>query len=237
VVAEGGRLHLFLQHDFNVLGGHIEHLVSDDAGATFHRSRTALRSNARAGEAGVYDPDPALIDGERYLTYAAMSEVGKPDLYLAKSRSRTWDGPWKRLGCILDHAQVPWHNQHGDPAYEWGLEGPQLLALPGSDAVLLTAVCFLSDRPAGHRQRLLLAVAENAVGPYVVLGPVIEPSGPDGTGENGHGTAVLEGGLVQVLYQERAGDGLPWRFMRATLRPDDLLEALAASSCAYEGAA
>lgn len=229
VVAEGHRLHLFLQHHFNVLGGDIEHLVSDDGGATFVGTGVVLRSDAGRGEAGVYDPDAAEIDGERYLAYAAMTVVGQPDLYLARSRSRGWEGPWSRLGCILDHAQVPCHNQLGAADYEWGLEGPQLLDLPDG-GVLLTAVCFLPDRPQGHRQRLLLAVAEEATGPYVVLGAAVEPSGPDGAGENGHGTAVLDrDGLVHFVYQERAGDGLPWRIMRATMEPDAVGAALDAA--------
>jgi hypothetical protein len=216
VVAEGRRLHLFLQHEFNVLGGQIEHLVSDDGGRTFRRARTALRSKARGGEAGIYDADAAEIAGQRYLSYAAMSVVGQPDLYLARSRTGSWDGPWERLGCILDHGRVPCHNQLGTEDYEWGLEGPQLLEIPGG-GVLLTAVCFLPDRPAGHRQRLLLAVAEEATGPYVVLGAAVEPSHPGGAGENGHGTAVLrEDGLVHLIYQERAGEGMPWRILRAT---------------------
>ncbi len=229
VVAEGPRLHLFLQHEFNVLGGHIEHLVSDDAGSTFLRARTALRSDAGRGEAGVYDADAAEIGGGRYLTYAAMSVVGQPDLYLARSRSGSWNGPWDRLGCILDHARVPCHNQLGTVGYEWGLEGPQLLELPGG-GVLLTAVCFLPDQPLGHRQRLLLAVAEEPTGPYVVLGAAVQPGGPGGTGENGHGTAVLgDDGLVHLVYQERAGDGLPWRILRATTEPAAVVVALEAA--------
>jgi hypothetical protein len=91
--------------------------------------------------------------------------------------------------------------------------------------VLLTAVCFLPDRPLGHRRRLLLAVALGATGPYVVLGAAVEPSGPDGSGENGHGTAVLDGGLVHLVYQERAGEGLPWRILRATLSASAVMEA------------
>jgi hypothetical protein len=229
VAAEGGQLHLFLQHDFNVLGGRIERLVSDDGGVTFVRRGVGLKSHRRSGEAGVYDPDPAEVRGERYLTYAAMSVVGQPDLYLARSRTRSWDGPWERLGCILDHVRVPCHNQIGTADYEWGLEGPQLLELPGSTALLLTAVCFLPDRPPGHRQRLLLAVAREVTGPYVVLGAVVEPSGPHGEGENGHGTAVLDEGMVHLVYQERAGDGRPWRYMRATVEPAALLEAAASA--------
>ena len=222
VVAEGKRLHLFLQQHFNLLGGHIEHLVSDDGGSTFVQRGTGLASDARVGEAGIYDPDAVEVDGHRYLTYAAMTVVGQPDLYLARSRTNTWDGPWERLGCILDHGRVPMHNQLGQQGYEWGLEGPQLLVLPAQGLVLLTAVCFLPDGGVGNRQRLLLAVADGVTGPYVVLGAVVTPSGPDGRGENGHGTAVLEHGLIHLVYQERHGDGLPWHYLRATILPEDL---------------
>ena len=231
VVAEGERLHLFLQHEFNLLGGHIEHMVSDDGGATFVRGRTAVRARARSREAGVYDADPSEVSGARYLAYAAMSVVGQPDVYLAQSRSGSWNGPWLRLGCILDHERVPCHNQIGDASYEWGLEGPHLLELSeddGAGSVLLTAVCFLPDRQLGHRQRLLLAVAPGPTGPYAVLGAPVEPLGPAGSGENGHGTAVLDGGIVHLVYQERAGDGLPWRSMRATTSPAALAKAASA---------
>ena len=229
VVAEGSRLHLFLQQEFNVLGGHIEHLVSNDGGVTFVGHRVALRADAQRGEAGIYDPDAAEIGGGRYLTYAAMSVVGQPDLYLARSRDGSWEGPWTRLGCILDHARVPCHNQVGTADYEWGLEGAQLLELPGG-GVLLTAVCFLPERPPGHRQRLLLAVAEEPIGPYVVLGAAVQPSGPQHSGENGHGTAVLgRDGLIHLVYQERAGDGLPWRILRATTEPAAVRAALDAA--------
>jgi hypothetical protein len=235
VVAEGGHLHLFLQEAFNILGGHIEHLVSDDGGTTFVRRGTALGSNPRRGEAGIYDPDVALIQGQHYLVYAGMSVVGQPDLYLARSRSRSWNGPWARLGCILDHARVPCHNQIGTEDYEWGLEGPQLLELPGG-GVLLVAVCFLPDRPLGHRQRLLLAAAEDVAGPYVVLGAAVDPTGPAATGENGHGTAVMgDDGLIHLIYQERAGSGLPWRIMRATMTPATIRAALDEASPAFLG--
>ena len=226
VVAEDGRLHMFLHHHFNELGGRIEHLVSDDGGHTFVRRDTALKSKARSGEAGIYDPDGAEVDGQRYLSYAAMLVLTQPDLYVARSRTGSWDGPWERLGCVLDHARVPFHNQRGAAGYEWGLEGPQLLELPGG-SVVLTAVCFLDGRRRGHRQRIFLAVADDPTGPYVVLGPAVPPSGPDGAGENGHGAAVLDGGLVHLFYQERAGENRPWRFMRATVEPERVVEAAA----------
>jgi hypothetical protein len=204
VVAEGHRLHLFLQHHFNRLGGAIEHLVSDDGGACFQHVDTALTSTTEGQELGVYDPDPAIIDGHPFLAYAAMSVVGQPDLYLARSRTGSWDGPWERQGCILDHHSVEHHNRVGDHDYEWGLEGPHLLQLPDG-STLLTAVCFLRGHPPGHRQRLLLAVSHDVRGPYSVIGPVVDPEGPGASGENGHGAAVLEGDAVRLVYQELSG--------------------------------
>jgi hypothetical protein len=218
VVAEGARLHMFLQHDFDVLGGHIEHLASDDGGRTFVHCDTAVTSLPGTGEAGVYDPDPADIGGQRYLTYAAMSVVGRPDLFLARSTSGSWGGPWERCGLILGHHGVEYHNQHDDEDYEWGLEAPQLVEL-ADGRVLLTAVCFLAGHRRGNRQRVLLAVADEAKGPYELIGPVLEPAG--GAGENGHGTSIVEGGRLRVVYQERAGEGRPWHIRHAvgTARP------------------
>jgi hypothetical protein len=226
VIADGRVLHLFLQHDFNVLDGALEHLVSLDGGATFTRHDTALRAMPGTGEAGIYDPDPAVVDGEPHLTYAGMSVIGEPDLYLARSRSGTWSGPWERLGRILGHEEVEFHNQVGHDDYEWGLEGPHLVQLPDGRA-LLTAVCFLHDAGPGHRQRLLLCVADDVVGPYRVIGPVLEPaSDPPGEGENGHGGAVVVDDRVQLTYQERHGDGRPWHIRRASI-DIDALETLA----------
>jgi hypothetical protein len=212
VIAEGRKLHMFMQHDFNILGGALEHLVSEDGGRTFVHADTSLASLPGTVEAGVYDPDPAAIDGQRYLVYSGMSVIGQPDLFLARSTSGSWAGPWERLGCILCHTDVDFHNQIDDDDYEWGLEGPQLTELPDG-SVLLTAVCFLAGAPAGHRQRLLLAVADAPEGPYELLGPIVEPAG--GMGENGHGTAVIDGHELRVVYQERAGDGSPWHFRSA----------------------
>jgi hypothetical protein len=216
VCVDGRVLHMFLQHDYNRLGSDIEHLVSDDRGASFVARDTALQSFAGTAEAALYDPDPCTFGSARYLTYAAMSVVGEPELYLARSATRSWDGPWEHLGRILGHEQVKAHNQIGDPDYEWGLEGPHLLELPDGRC-LLTAVCFLSSRPRGHRQRVLSAIADRPEGPYSVLGPLVEPQTHDGSGENGHGTAVLSRGQVHLVYQERAGAGRPWRYRRAVL--------------------
>jgi hypothetical protein len=229
VVYDGGRFHLFIQTEFFKLDGTVEYLTSTD-GSTFTREKTALRSLPGTDEAGIYDPHPAVIGGVKYLTYSGNRAVSRPDLYLARSLTNSWAGPWWRCGRILTHQEVSHHNQPDDPTYEWGLEGSQLLELPSGE-VLLNAVCFLPHLPHGRRQRVFLAVAEHVKGPYRTLGPLLEPS-PQGweSGENGHATAIISGERLMVYYQARgpaAGD--PWRYGRAVYSLDSLesfLEAL-----------
>ena len=211
VIAQGHGVHMFLQTDYNVFGGRVEHLMSRDGGATFAHSDTALRSERHGAEAGIYDAHPAEIGGRRYLSYSAFSVVGEPDIHLARSLSDSWDGPWERLGPILRHEDVPFHNARGAPGYEWGLEGAQLLELPGGN-VLLNAVCFLDEGPSGSRQRVFTAHASMPEGPYTTAGPIFDAA----EGEHGHASALLEGGDIVFFLQRRAGAGQPWRY--ATMR-------------------
>lgn len=41
------------------------------------------------------------------------------------------------------------------------------------------------------------------------------------------GESPLPDGLVHFVYQDRAGDGLPWRILRAATEPGGILGALA----------
>lgn len=217
VIAEGRRLHMFLQTEYNVFDGMVEHLVSDDRGATFTHRGTALVSLPGTDEAGIYDPHPAELHGQKYLVYSGFSVIGRPDLFLARSRGGGWDGPWQRLGAILRHDAVPGHNQHDDPAYEWGLEGAQLIELPDG-TVLLNGVCFLGGAPAGNRQRVFLATAPRPAGPYQVHGVALDA--PDGVGEVGHATGIVDDDELLLFFQERAGDG-PWRYALAAAPVQD----------------
>jgi hypothetical protein len=208
VVAEGGRLHLFLQETYNLLGGTIVHLVSDDEGASFDAVDVALTSLPGTSEAGLYDAGPAEVGDAKYLLYAGMATVGEPDLHLA--RAEEWGGPWERLGVVLGHDDVECHNPRGCPDYEWGLEGGHLAALPDG-RTLLACVCFLPEGAEGTRQRVVLAVADDPAGPYDVLGPAIEPATYAPGGENGHPALVVDRGRVYLFFQHRDGEGLPWR--------------------------
>lgn len=198
-----GQFHMFVQREFMALGGDIEHLTSP-GGERFYFSETALSSLPETDQAGIYDPHPAFIGGKRYLIYSGMQEVTKPDLFLAECETADWSCNWQRKGKIVSHEHIIHHNQHGHPDYEWGLEGSQLIGLPSGN-VLLNAVCFLPEGRRGERQRVFFAGARSPYGPFITLGPVIEPYGTDWeSGENGHAAGIAVGDSLYLYYQSRA---------------------------------
>jgi hypothetical protein len=210
-----GRFHMFLQTDFMALDTTVEYLVSTD-GHTFERINTALTSLPMTTESGIYDPHPSdLGDDGKYIMYSGCTQVSRPDLYVVRSVSGNWEGPWQRMGRILRHEEVHHHNQHGHEDYEWGLEGAQLVKLP-SGIFLLIAVCFLPEGKRGTRQRVFYSVSDRPDGRYYTLGPVLEPAYEQDweSGENGHAAAVIEGDDLVLFYQARSADETshPWRY-------------------------
>jgi hypothetical protein len=202
VVFDEGRFHLFIQTEFMWPNGTIEYFVSDD-GFDWQRRPTVMQSVPGTGESGIYDPHPAMLHGRRYLVYSAFANcrgAPQPEIFLAVSETDSWDGPWQRLGCILDHAAIAaHHNQLDHHDYEWGIEGAQLVELPNGK-ILLNAVCFLPDGHRGQRQRVFFAIADAPDGPYRSLGPVITPRK---AGENGHASVLVENDRLVVCYQQR----------------------------------
>ncbi|MBL8790267.1 MAG: hypothetical protein JNM45_07195 [Rhizobiales bacterium] len=211
VIFEDGVFHMFVQTEFMKPGGRCEHAISRD-GFEWEVQQPALVSIPGTEEDGIYDPHPAIIGGRRYLVYSAMPpflKVPQPDIYLARSLSDSWFGPWKRLGKILDHADVPHHNAREHPDYEWGIEGAQLIELPDG-RIMLNATCFLPEGARGNRQRVFFAIADRPEGPYRSLGPVLDPGE---AGENGHSTALVTGEEVTLFYQSRKCDtNNLWRY-------------------------
>jgi hypothetical protein len=156
--------------------------------------------------------------------------IPQPDIYLAKSQTGLWVGPWERRGKILDHTDIDWHHNRRDhPDYEWGIEGPQLVELP-SKKILLNATCFLEDMPRGSRQRVFFALADSIQGPYKSTGPVLDPlPGTWESGENGHATAWVDGETLYLFYQARSApksEGGRWRYGIALFRQSDIEESL-----------
>ncbi|GAB4148001.1 MAG: hypothetical protein OHK0017_10350 [Patescibacteria group bacterium] len=222
---------MFVQTDFMALGGTIERLVSAD-GQFFEHTNTLLKSLPGTAEAGIYDPDPAVIAGQKYITYSGTAVVGQPDIYLARSTNNTWKGPWERLGVILRHEDIEHHNQRGEQDYEWGLEGSQIVELPDGK-VLLNAVCFLPSGTRGTRQRIFFAVSDNGVlGPYKSLGPILTPTQSGwASGENGHGSVLVDGEELHLFYQARpsySNSSNPgWRYGRVSFSLGEIKEMLA----------
>jgi hypothetical protein len=219
VLFSDGLFRMFIQTEFMKEGGTVEYLTSND-GFVWEHVGAALHSIPGTSEHGIYDPHPAVVGGTCYIVYSGMPAgwPPKPDIYLAKSVTGTWEGPWLRLGRILDHQSIAeHHNQHDDDDYEWGIEGAQLVELPDG-RVLLNATSFLPTGARGSRQRVFFALAEDVTGPYRTCGPVLEPSS---VGENGHSTALLEGNDLILCYQTRLeSTGRRWRYGLASVSTD-----------------
>jgi hypothetical protein len=236
--------HMAVQKDFMDVGGGIAYLVSAD-GHTFTRMRTLVNPN-KNNEAGLYDPHFAIINGKKYLAYSGVPvkmthesrsyAVPQPDAYLARSQSDRWSGDWKRVKAILRHEDIAWHHNHREhPDYEWGIEGPQLLELPGGQ-VLLNATCFIEEGRRGTRQRVFFAVADDVKGPYVTIGPVLPTTHANlpgwENGENGHASAIIHNGELYLFYQARSQaviepkEANPWRYGIAVYNISELLEAV-----------
>jgi hypothetical protein len=216
--------HMFIQTDCFSLGGSIEHLVSID-GQFFKHKSTPRISTEETLEAGIYDPHPAVIGDKKYIVYSGMPDVGRPEsINLLQSISSSWNGPWRALGPILKQSEIiTHHNQPYFQDYEWGVEGAQLIELP-SKLILLNAVCFLPVGKRGTRQRVFFAVADNILGPYYSMGPILDPLPGWEEGENGHAAGLIENNMFNLFYQARASDNPkdPWRYGLASVHVKEL---------------
>ncbi len=215
--------HMFIQTHYAELGSTIEHLTSPD-GFYFKYHDTVLTSLPNSPEAGIYDPHAAILNGQKYISYSGFPRVSRPDIFLAKSTSNTWDGPWERAGRILSHHEISHHNQEDHEDYEWGLEGSQLLQLQNG-LILMNAVCFLPNGERGTRQRVFFSVARNPTGPYLTLGPVLDPRNNEWeSGENGHAAGRIVKKELLLFYQARAREKgkNKWRFGLVKYATDEI---------------
>ena len=207
VLHADGVFHMYLQTEFFKTNGKILYLTSAD-GYNFEPKGVALDSIPGTSEAGIYDSHPTMVGGKLYMTYSGFPEgrYVQGDIYLATAES--WEGPWTRLGKILDHSESPIHNPKDHADYEWGLEGAQILQV--GEKVLMTCVSFLPHGPRGTRQRATFFLADRITGPYTFLGCLDPAAGWEG-GENGHACCVMDGG-VKLFYQAISKDHGTWKY-------------------------
>ncbi len=219
VIYEDERVHMFLQTEFLSLDGTIEYLTSDDGGYSFYHQGTVIRSKKGTDQAGVYDPQPLIVQTpgktKRYIVYTGMPKVSHGDVFLASS-SAGWHGPYETKK-IISHEEINHHNQHNDLDYEWGLEGGNILLLPNGK-FLFVGVSFLPTGERGTRQRVFTAIASKIEGPYKTLGPLIKPKKP---GENGHPGIIIEDKTIRLFYQEREVGG-PWRIKERNIDMNEI---------------
>ncbi|HAO64954.1 TPA: hypothetical protein DCQ44_03170 [Candidatus Taylorbacteria bacterium] len=195
-----GVFHMFVQTDFMALDSKIEHLISAD-GKHFNHASTVLHSIPNTQEEGIYDPHPAMIIGKKYISYSGFAEVGRPDIYLARSTTNYWCGPWERVGVILKHGDALLRDPSAQPDYEFGLKGSQLIAL-SDKCILLSVVCFLSEGERNSRQRVLFAAAENVEGPFYLLSPLLSLNHREWqSGNNRHASVVLDNDRLYLFYK------------------------------------
>jgi hypothetical protein len=208
VLYSNGLFHMYMQTEFFKTKGQILYLTSAD-GRQFDLKGIALDSVPGGQEAGIYDSHPTVVNGRLYMTYSGFQD-GKSvqgDIYLATADRH--EGPWTRLGKILDHGEVPCHNPKDSDDYEWGLEGAQILQV--GNKVLLTSVVFLPTGKRGTRQRAAFFLADDINGPYKFLG-LLEPTEGWQGGENGHSCTVMHDGQVRLFYQANSADLGLWRY-------------------------
>ena len=162
------------------------------------------------------------------MVFSGYRRIGCGDVFMSlreKPADAATPVAWSQPQLVLKQEDVPFHNKPDNDNFEWGLEGVKIDKL-ADDAYLMTGVCFL-DQPneaRGTRQRVFFAAAQKPEGPSVPLRTPIAPTVyPEGKGENGHPDTVDMGDALGFLYQERAGEGMPWHLRYTEMKKADLL--------------
>jgi hypothetical protein len=174
---------------------------------------------------GVYDVGVSTItQGTEELLcmlYSGYRRVGCGDIYISTKKKDALE--WSTGQCLITQEDVPFHNRPDYEHFEWGLEGAKLVQF-ADDCYLIIGVCFmpLPDGYLGTRQRVFFAVSDKPEGPYKPVGMPFIPSQENNRGENGHPDLLIVNDSVEIIYQERAGDGMPWYLRSASFNMEEL---------------
>jgi hypothetical protein len=223
-------------------GGMIMEADSTD-GVTFRGRATPLvtKDSVRAKRPliGVYDPSYSRItvEGRMHdcLTFTGITRMNSHwpheamgDIYLMLRERGPSRARWSEPRLVLEMSDIMFHNQprhakEGGGVYEWCPEGTQVIGLDDKH-YLMIGVCFLPKGAGcdGERQRVFLAAADHAHGPFVAFARPFEPA--DERGENGHPDTVVdwENQILEVILQERGrrlpdGRDAPWGLRHSQL--------------------
>jgi hypothetical protein len=221
---------MYVQTDCFREGGHIARATSRD-GCAFVAGEPAATPG---GHALLYDVGVRRVAHRgrtlRVMLYTACSRVGCGDLWGSVMDESSGEG-WSAPRQVLAQGDVPWHNQPHDPHYEWALEGAEVVQI-GDGMFLMVGVCFLplGAGTIGSRQRVFFAAGREPLGPFTPMGVAVGPRDHGtGAGETGHPSAVVDGDVLHLFYQERAGDGPPWHLRQAWMPLDGLRAVMAAA--------
>lgn len=165
------------------------HIFTSKDGKTFYHQSSVFSPEAALPHSGAYDPEHSeikirnangVVTGTtKICVYTGINRVSLGSIFLIKSTTNSWEGPWELKARIFGSEQAKrHHNQDSDPDREWCTEGEQIFELDeelvspeiyeryGKKAiVLLNYVGFYpkhysgQDLEAGTRQHNALAVA------------------------------------------------------------------------------
>lgn len=205
---ENGVIALATSTDGHNFYGHSQPLVT--------RETTEITQNPVIG---VYDVGVSTVtQGTEELLcmlYSGYRRVGCGDIYMSTKKKN--DVAWSMGKCLISQEDVPFHNRPDYEHFEWGLEGAKLVQFSES-CFLMIGVCFmpLPHQFLGTRQRVFFAASDVIDGPYRPIGMPFIPKYDHTSGENGHPDILVIDGKVEIIYQEREGEGKPWYLRSAS---------------------
>ncbi|MDQ3099277.1 MAG: hypothetical protein M3Q44_06015 [bacterium] len=211
--SENGIIAFATSEDGHIFRGHDEAIASKD---TIIKGKHPIIGVYDAGISEVTIDDTELL----CMVFSAYRRVGCGDIYMTTRPKYDQSASWSSPTLILAQEDVPFHNDPSNENFEWGLEGGKIIQI--FDGIfLLIGVCFLPKPNAlGTRQRVFFAASYELNGKYIPLGTPFHPTQNDyGFGEHGHPDTIVNDKNLEIVYQERFGDGHPWhlRFIRYDL--------------------
>lgn len=212
--------HMYIHTHYSDLGGLIQHFVSEDS-VNFEFHDTVHLTSEEKSASSSYDPYPLLLDGQKYITYTAYNHSKAGMIYLADSKTGSWNGPWQNRGTLIPLREMLNFTPQEHNSI-WMLSNSQVIQLT-NDLFLLFATRTLQGR-----SHLFAAYSAIAKGPYKIMGSLLNPAPTnwDG-GDISHGGAVIIGDKLNLFYSAKSQHTeQKWRYGLAQFELEDLVNYL-----------